>query len=66
LKDDPKAYQGLQDGHYVLKPIRELSSSLVLAYEKDPDLRGNRVVVFGDGSVKTLNEQDFQAALKNG
>ena len=65
-KDDPKSFQGLKEGRYILRPIRELSSNLVLAYEKEPDLRGMHVVVFGDASIKSLNDQDLQAALKNG
>src|SRR5438874_2601141 len=40
------------------------SSNTVLAYETDPDARGIRMVLFGDGSVDGLNEDAFQKAPK--
>src|SRR5437588_9206211 len=49
-KDYPKLYQGLQEGKYVvIKAVP--ASGIVLAYEKDTDLNGNRLVVMGDRSV---------------
>jgi hypothetical protein len=41
------------------------SSNVVLAYEKDPDLRGNHVVLKGDRSVVTMTTQELKAALPN-
>jgi hypothetical protein len=39
-------------------------SNTVLAYETDADRQGIRQVLFGDGSVNGLNEEDFQKAPK--
>jgi hypothetical protein len=41
------------------------SSNVVLAYEKDPDLRGNHVVLKGARSVVTMTTQELNAALQN-
>lgn len=40
------------------------TSNTVLAYETDGDLQGVRMVLFGDGSVNGLNEEDFKKAPK--
>ncbi len=40
------------------------ASNTILAYETDPDARGIRMVLFGDGSVNGLNEQDFKTSPK--
>jgi len=40
------------------------TSNTILAYEKDMDDRGARVVLFGDGRVDVLGEETFQAATK--
>jgi hypothetical protein len=40
------------------------TSQTILAYERDMDDRGARVVLFGDGSVDVLGEETFQAATK--
>jgi hypothetical protein len=40
------------------------SSNTLLAYEKDADNRGLRVVLFGDGSVDMLPDDEFQAKPK--
>jgi uncharacterized Zn finger protein (UPF0148 family) len=37
------------------------SSNMLLAWEKDADNLGRRVVLFADGSVDVLTEDDFQA-----
>jgi hypothetical protein len=37
-------------------------SNTILAYETDPDRQGVRMVLFGDGSVRGLNEDEFSKA----
>jgi predicted Zn finger-like uncharacterized protein len=39
-------------------------SNTVLAYEPDPDRQGIRLVLFGDGSVRDLDENEFSKAPK--
>jgi prepilin-type processing-associated H-X9-DG protein len=55
--------EALKDGFLTLKLNTPLSSNAVLAYETEP-YRDMRHVLFGDGHVKMMNTQDFQAALK--
>jgi hypothetical protein len=56
--------QDIRDGKYVvIWGLPSLSSSTVLAYEKDVDLRGNQVVVMGDATVSSMTPQQLQAAL---
>jgi hypothetical protein len=40
------------------------SSETILAYEKDPDDKGNRYVLMADASVKTMKDAEFKAAPK--
>ncbi len=64
-RDMPKLYEGIRDGYYVVFwGIKDLSSNVVVAHEKEPDSNGLRATAMGDGSVKRINEQDFQEALK--
>jgi hypothetical protein len=59
--------QALKNGDYVITIPGDPNVTGVLAYEKDKDYQGTRVVVMTDGSVqKTMSEADFQAALKKG
>jgi hypothetical protein len=44
--------------------LRNLSSTTIVAYVKDPDSYGTRVVAMGDGSAQRLNQQQFEAAMK--
>jgi hypothetical protein len=44
--------------------MTEGSSNTILAYEKDADTKGLRVVLFGDGSVDMLPDGEFQARPK--
>ena len=56
--------QDIRDGKYVvIWGLQSPSSSTVLAYEKDVDLRGNQVVVMGDATVSSMTPQQLQAAL---
>jgi hypothetical protein len=57
--------KALKDGDYVLNISADPNATGILAYEKDKDYQGTRVVVMTDGAVqKTMSEADFQAALK--
>ncbi|HEV3262830.1 MAG TPA: hypothetical protein VG013_38705 [Gemmataceae bacterium] len=68
IKQDPNASKlskALDEGHLVLNDSPpNLGARVVVAYEKEKDLRGNRVVVLADASVHTMDENEFQAALK--
>lgn len=63
-RDAGKERQALEEGRYVLLVTENPTGNVILAHEKAADHNGNRVVVMGDGGVKMLNEQEFQAALK--
>ncbi|OAI40855.1 hypothetical protein AYO40_04135 [Planctomycetaceae bacterium SCGC AG-212-D15] len=61
----PALVKMVKDGDYVLNVPK--GGDGILAYEKDKDYQGTRVVVMTDGSVqKTMSEADFQATLKKG
>jgi hypothetical protein len=68
--NDPKLKQAFQQGRYVfhwnlgLRQMTQGSSNTILAYERDPDANGNRIVVMGDGTPKTMGDAEFKAALK--
>lgn len=64
-RDMPSAYRAIMKGDYVVVPNARLGANTVMVYEKDIDINGNQVVLFGDGSVQTLQAQDLQKALKN-
>jgi hypothetical protein len=44
--------------------LRNPSSSTIVAYVKDPDSYGTRVVATGDGSARRMSQQEFDAAMK--
>lgn len=44
--------------------LRNLSSSTIIAYVKDPDSYGTRVVATGDGKARRMNQQEFDEAMK--
>jgi hypothetical protein len=57
-----KAFQ--DDGDYVVKwGIQNPSSNSILAYAKDPDVYGTRLVAKGDGNVARMEKGEFQQAL---
>ncbi len=69
LKSDPNARTRLppvlESGSVVMIFNPPPSSNQVLAYEKEMfQLHQNRVVLMGDGSVRTMVEPEFRAALK--
>ena len=62
-RDAHNEVKALEDGLLTLKLNAPLSSNVVLGYETEP-YRGMRLVLSGDGHVKMMNDQEFQAALK--
>lgn len=44
--------------------LRNLSSSTIIAYVKDPDSYGTRVVATGDGKARRMNQQEFDEAMQ--
>jgi hypothetical protein len=60
----------LSDGSVVfiygvrLQDMTQGTSNTLIAYEKDADTRGFRVVLFGDGSVDMLPDDEFQTKTK--
>jgi|SRR5579884_674659 len=70
LKSDPNARtakvpDALESGWVVMVFTPNISGNQVLAYEKEAFQEfQNRLVLFGDGSVKLMTEPEFQEALK--
>lgn len=69
-KDYSKGYQALAEGRYVFiwgADPESMSTTgpanTILAYEKDAPVKGG-VVLLGDGSVKNMSLQEFQATAK--
>jgi hypothetical protein len=72
--DDFKAYiqrdartivQAVDEGRIVVVwGLSSLSGNVVLAYEPNPDLRGNHVVVMGDASVSSMTTDQLRVALQ--
>ena len=56
-------YRALKDGSLVLELTPEVSSTAMLAYEKDPAADGTRMAVMGDTSVQRLTAEQFEKAL---
>lgn len=57
--------QVLDEGNIVVVPNAQLSSTSIIAHEKQAfALRNNRVVAFGDGHVETMQDEDFQRIIK--
>jgi hypothetical protein len=52
------------DGVYVVKwNLRNVTGSTIIAYVKEPDSYGTRLVAKGDGSVVRMNKNDFEQAI---
>ncbi len=69
LENNPKIEKLLRDGAIVViwgvRPSQVANSSeTILAYEKDPDDKGTRVILMADTSVKTMSNDEFQKAPK--
>lgn len=44
--------------------LRNPSSATIVAYVKQPDMYGTRIVATGDGKARRMSKQEFDAALK--
>lgn len=67
IKDslDAKAIAAFNEGTCVaVWGLRNPSSSTIVAYVKDPDSYGTRVVATGDGTARRMSQQEFDAAMK--
>ena len=68
VKSDPNARnltQALEEGNIIIVPNAQLSSTSIVAHEKEAfKLRNNRVVAFGDTHVETMQDEDFQRIIK--
>jgi len=64
LREMPTVYKAIQLGDYILVPLKNPQlvpgAQTVLIYERLPDKAGIRLVLFGDGSVKRVNQAEFQ------
>ena len=64
-RDGRNEYTAIDKGQIIFVPNVPASGKRILAYEKDKYVKwNNRVVVFGDGRVETMEDNAFQAALK--
>lgn len=69
--NDPSALQRLRDGRVVffwgvhVKHMTNGSSATILAHDKDAPRQGG-IVLFGDGSVRTISVDEFQKTAKAG
>ena len=63
-KEAPTIVRTIDEGGYEIVWNARLGSDVVLAYEKEPDLRGSQVVVFGDGHIESMTPAKLQAALE--
>jgi hypothetical protein len=67
IKDslDANTIAAFNEGHCVaVWGLRNLSSETIVAYVKNPDSYGTRVVATGDGKARRMNQQEFDAAMK--
>jgi hypothetical protein len=64
-RDGRNEYTAIDKGQIIFVPNVRPGSRTVLAYEKDKyEKWNNRVVLFVNGDVQTLEEAEFQEALK--
>jgi hypothetical protein len=64
-RDGRNEYTAIDKGQIIFVPNVPASSKRILAYEKDKyEKWNNRVVLFGDGRVETMEDTAFQTALK--
>jgi hypothetical protein len=67
IKDSltPNLIAAFQEGHCVpVWNVRDGSSDTVVAYVKEPDIHGTRVVATADGKARRMNREEFEAAMK--
>jgi hypothetical protein len=60
----PKMEEALKEGDlYVVNwKLSNVSASTIIAYVKEPDSYGTRLVAKGDGSVTRMNKEEFEQA----
>jgi hypothetical protein len=63
-QEAPNIYKPIEKGTYTIVAQLSGGRNPVLAYETEKDLNGSRVVLRSDGSVSTMNEEDFKTALE--
>jgi hypothetical protein len=62
---DANTIAAFQEGFYVaVWNVRDSSSNTVVAYVKDPDAYGTRIVATADGKATRMNQQEFDAAMR--
>jgi hypothetical protein len=64
LRQAPHLVKAVEDGEVAIIYNVPLGSNTVVAYEREPDLRGSHVVAWGDGRVTTMPTAELDAALK--
>ncbi len=64
-KDAPNIYRKIDQGQIVLLHHKKITSDMVIAYEKEPDLNGKQLAAMGDGkSVNSMTAAELQKALQ--
>ena len=62
---DSKTLAAFREGFYVpVWNVRDSSSETAVAYVKDPDSSGTRIVATADGKAQRMNRQEFEKAIK--
>jgi hypothetical protein len=64
----PKMVEAFRDKelYAVNWKIANPSGNTILAYVKEPDSYGTRLVAKGDGTVTRMNKDEFEAAIRGG
>jgi hypothetical protein len=60
----PSLTKGIEDGRYVVIYKSPMGSKDLIAYEKQADVRGQHVALFGDGHIVTISTEDLAQAKK--
>jgi hypothetical protein len=64
VRDGPASLvSGIENGRYVVVWKAKPSSRNVLAYEKQPDVNGKQIVLFGD-RIETMPSEDLKKSLQ--
>jgi hypothetical protein len=62
---DAKTLEAFKEGFYVaVWNVRDSSSEALVAYVKDPDSFGTRIVATADGKARRMEKQGFENSLK--
>jgi hypothetical protein len=60
----PSLTKGIEDGRYVVIYKSPMGSMDLIAYEKQADVRGQHIALFGDGHIVTISTEDLALAKK--